>query len=127
MRLNLFFIIFIAVLFFSCASGPVDIPEDATPSKIIQKAQEATDQNKYKMAIEYYQVLLERYGSIGEYYCIGNYEIAFIHYKQKRYTEARQGFEYLLSLYDTSRGSTLPPRFKVLAERILKRMTERGH
>ena len=127
MKLSAVFFILISLLIFSCASGPVVVPEDESPSKIIQSAQEATDANKYRIAIQYYQVLLERYGHLSEFYCIGNYEIAFIHYKQKRFPEARSGFEHLLALYNAEGGETLPRRFKILSEMILTNMSERGH
>jgi outer membrane protein assembly factor BamD (BamD/ComL family) len=122
----LFLVVFISALV-SCVSGPLVVPEDMPPSKIIQRAQEATDINKYKVAIQYYQVLLERYGSNDEYYCIGEYEIAFIHYKQKRYTEARRGFENLLVLYDSEEGKLLPPQFKVLSEKVLATISQKGY
>jgi outer membrane protein assembly factor BamD (BamD/ComL family) len=122
----LFLAVFILALV-SCASGPLAVPEDMPPSKIIQRAQEATDINKYKLAIQYYQVLLERYGGNDEYYCIGEYEIAFIRYKQKRYAEARKGFENLLALYDSEEGKYLPPQFKVLSQKVLDIMNKKGY
>jgi len=121
------FLTAIITAFVSCASGPVQVPEDMTPSKIIQKAQEATDINRYKAAVQYYQILLERYGSVNEYYCIGEYEIAFIRYKQRKYAEARRGFEGLLVLYSAEGGETLPPQFKVLSEKVLARIAQKGH
>ncbi|MCL1815274.1 MAG: tetratricopeptide repeat protein [Treponema sp.] len=119
--------LFIALFFpiFSCTTAPADIPEDTPPTKIIQRAQEAMDTNKYPLAVEYYQILQERYGDIGEYYCTAEYEISFIRYKQKRYAEARRGFENLLALYSEERGQYLPPRFKVLAEKVLLRIDEK--
>ena len=122
--------LFLAVLLLtvgSCATGPVQVPEDTSPTKIIQRAQEATDLNKYKIAVQYYEILLERYGDINEYYCIGEYEIAFIRYKQRRYVEARSGFENLLSLYNSEGGDTLPPQFKILALKVLAKMDEKGY
>ena len=122
---SLFFTALLTI-FVSCTSGPVFVPDDMPPAKIIQLAQEATDTNKYKTAIQYYQILLERYGDIREYYCTGEYEIAFIRYKQKKYSEARKGFDNLLVLYSTE-GETLPPQFRVLAEKVLSRMDEKGY
>lgn len=115
------------MLLTSCASGPVDIPDDMTPAKIIQNAQAATDVNNYKRALQYYEALLERYGDVGEFLCTGKYEIAFIKYKQKKYAEARQGFEELLTRYAGPEGESLPPQFRVLAEKILSQLAERGH
>ena len=127
MKLSPPFFAILVMAMVSCASNIVQVPDDMPPSKIIQKAQEATDINKYKSAIQYYQVLLERYGDVNEYYVTGEYEIAFIRYKQKKYTEARWGFENLLVLYSEEGGETLPPQFKVLAERVLARMNEKGY
>ena len=127
MKPSILFLLVFLLLIFSCASGPINVPEDMTPSKIIQNAQEATDANKYRIAIQYYQVLLDRFGHNSEFYCIANYEISFIHYKQRRYSEARLGFEHLLSLYNAEGGETLPRRFKILSEMILVNITERGH
>jgi len=126
--MKLYPLLFITIIMmFSCTSGPIVIPEDETPSKIIQSAQEATDANKYRIAIQYYQALLERFGDNSEFYCIANYEIAFIHYKQRRFSEARAGFEHLLNLYNAEGGDALPRRFKVLSEMILANLTERGY
>jgi len=113
-------------LLFACASGPVEVPPEMPPSKIVQKAQEAADVNKYNLAREYYLVLLERYGDRDEYLAIAEYEIAFIHYKQKNYSAARNGFETLLSRYKKE-GNTLPLQFNALSEKMLRRLTELGH
>ena len=126
MKLHLLFLTVLIMAMTACASGPVQVPDNTTPSKIIQLAQEATDINRYKIAVQYYQILLERYGSINEYYVTGEYEIAFIRYKQRKYSEARQGLENLLVLYNAEGGETLPPQFKVLSEKVLARMTEKG-
>ena len=126
MKLRFLFLAVMVTAIMSCASGPEDVPDDMPPSKIIQKAQEATDTNKYKIAIQYYQILLDRYGSINEYYVTGEYEIAFIQYKQRKYAEARSGLENLLVLYSAEGGETLPPQFKVLSEKVLDSMKEKG-
>jgi outer membrane protein assembly factor BamD (BamD/ComL family) len=105
----------------------VEIPDDMPPNKLIQNAQEATDINKYKIALQYYGALLERYGDVGEYLATGEYEIAFIHYKQRKYAQARDEFESLLARYSVPDGEPLPSRFKLLTEKVLARMTERGH
>jgi outer membrane protein assembly factor BamD (BamD/ComL family) len=126
MKIRFFLLIPLAALS-SCVTGPVDIPADMPPGKIIQKAQEATDTNKYKIALQYYEALLERYGDSEEYLCTAEYEFAFIRYKQKKYTEARERLEVLLDRYEEPGGESLPPQFRVLAEKVLARITERGH
>jgi outer membrane protein assembly factor BamD (BamD/ComL family) len=102
----------------------VDIPEDMPPNKIIQKAQEASDRNRYKIALQYYEALKERYGDTNEYLCAAEYEIAFIHYKQKKYDEARGEFQSLLARYDGVDGQLLPPHYKILSEKVLSKITQ---
>jgi outer membrane protein assembly factor BamD (BamD/ComL family) len=96
------------------------------PAKIIQRAQEASDLNKYKIALQYYEALRERYGDSGEYLCTAEYEIALIHYKQKKYPDARREFENLLRRYEDVDAALLPPHFKILSEKMLTRLTELG-
>ena len=117
----------LAAFFSACASGPVTAPADMPPVKIIQKAQEASDVNKYKTALQYYEILRERHGDTGEFLVVAEYEIAFIRYKQKQYAEARLGFEDLLARYGRPGGESLPPQFKVLSEKMLARLAELGH
>jgi outer membrane protein assembly factor BamD (BamD/ComL family) len=113
-----------AFAFAACSSGPVIVSEDTPPTKIIQRAQEASDNNKYNTSLQYYEILLERYGSINEYLCTAEYEIAFIHYKQKKYPEARSEFIALLARYEDVDAELLPPQFKVLSEKVIARIDE---
>jgi len=124
MNVRYLLLVFLPLLF-SCASGPVEVPSDMPPAKIIQRAQEASDTNKYKAALQYYQTLLDRYGNEDEYLAVGEYEIAFIHYKQKKYISSRRGFETLLTRYD-QQGNRLPRQFKALSEKMLVRLGELG-
>jgi outer membrane protein assembly factor BamD (BamD/ComL family) len=114
------------VFFVSCVSRPVVIPDDMPPAKLIQKAQEASDTNKYGLSLQYYKALEERYGGDAEYLCTAEYEIAFIQYKQKRYPESRAGLERLHARYDAVDAALLPPHFKILAEKVLSKITEKG-
>jgi outer membrane protein assembly factor BamD (BamD/ComL family) len=46
-------------LFFACAST-LNISEELSPAELIQRAQEASDRNRYNTALQYYQALRER-------------------------------------------------------------------
>jgi tetratricopeptide (TPR) repeat protein len=115
----------------SCASGPVDVPVDMPPAKIVQLAQEATDRNRYNQALQYYHVILERYPfdpNNREYLELSmsaEYGIAFLHYKQKKYVESKQEFLALLSRYGPTDTELLPPQFKILSEKVLVRVEEK--
>jgi outer membrane protein assembly factor BamD (BamD/ComL family) len=119
-------ILLLGCMLASCATGPVEIPQDMTAAKIIQRAQEASDTNKYKIALQYYETLKERYGDSGEYLCTAEYEIAFIHYKQKKYPEAQREFRNLLVRYEDVDAALLPPHFQILSEKMLARLAELG-
>jgi len=114
-----------AMYFAACATGTLNIPYELSPSELIQRAQEASDRNRYNYALQYYQALLERNSTNIDLVCTAEYEIAFIHYKQKKYTQARAGFNALLERYDAPGGEFLPPQFKLLANKVLEQITEK--
>ncbi|MDR2477669.1 MAG: hypothetical protein LBD18_07795 [Treponema sp.] len=114
-----------ALCFFLSASSRALIPDSLSPEELIQRAQEASDRNRYKLALQYYQALLERNLSNIDLVCTAEYEIAFIHYKQKKYTEARSELNALLERYNIPDEELLPPQFKRLATIVLDRITEK--
>jgi outer membrane protein assembly factor BamD (BamD/ComL family) len=108
----------------ACATGPLNISQSLSPSELIQRAQEASDRNRYNHALQYYQALLERNSANAELVCVAEYEIAFIHYKQKKYTQARTELNALLDRY-ASGEENLPPQFSLLAKKVLERIDEK--
>jgi hypothetical protein len=118
-------VLMLAMCLYACAGGPLRISEDLSPSELIQRAQEASDRNRYKVALQYYQVLLERNLYNIDLVCTAEYEISFIYYKQKKYALAKDGFYALLERYDTPDEANLPPQFKLLALKVLERIEEK--
>jgi outer membrane protein assembly factor BamD (BamD/ComL family) len=114
-----------AVYFSACVTGKVNIPDTLSPSELIQRAQEASDKNRYKIALQYYQALYDRNPTNIDLICAAEDEIAFIYYKQKKYAQARAGFDALLERYDTPDENYLPPAFKVLSLKVLERIEEK--
>jgi outer membrane protein assembly factor BamD (BamD/ComL family) len=115
-----------AVLFTAaCAGGGERIPAGLSPAELIQRAQEASDHNRYNLALQYYQTLLDRNPDNIDLVCTGEYEIAFIHYKQKKYALARNGFNKLLERYNTPDAELLPQQFKRLATIVLGSISEK--
>jgi outer membrane protein assembly factor BamD (BamD/ComL family) len=111
-------------LFISCASGPVEISDDITPAKLIQRAQEASDKNHYNQSLQYYQAIIDRFPDSTDAVCAAEYEIAFIHYKQKKYDDSKAEFNALLARYDSPDEELLPQQFKLLARIVLDRIEE---
>ena len=120
-----FFFLALVQCLLACATGAVNIPEDLSPAEIIQRAQEASDRNRYGIALQYYEALLERNSTNIDLVCAAEYEIAFIHYKQKKFQTAREKFNALLERYDAPNGEYLPPQFRVLALKVLQTIDEK--
>ena len=109
----------------ACVTGKLIIPDDLSPAELIQRAQEASDRNRYSHALQYYEALHERNPTNIDLICEAEYEIAFIHYKQKKYGQAREELNALLTRYDTPDDKFLPQHFKLLAKKVLERIDEK--
>jgi outer membrane protein assembly factor BamD (BamD/ComL family) len=108
----------------SCASKPVVIPDDLTVAELIQRGQEASDRNRYAVSLQYYETVIDRFPLDIDSICAAEYEIAFIHYKQKKYDIAKIEFTDLLERYNTPDEVLLPQQFKILSEKILSKVNE---
>jgi len=115
----------LAILAASCATQTVVIPEDLTAAELVQRAQEASDRNRYNTSLQYYETILERFSDDTTYTTAAQYEIAFIHYKQKRYDQSKAAFNALLDRYNSPEEALLPPQYKILAAKILETIAER--
>ena len=118
------YLIPVILLFSACYSVPKDISEDFTAPELIQRAQEASDLNRYKVSLVYYNTILERFPRQMEYVCAAEYEIAFIAYKQKNYEAARSGINGLLQRYNSIDGELLPQQYKILSNIVLAKIDE---
>ena len=104
----------------ACASGRNVIDDNLTPGELVQKAQEESDNNNYEKAARFYNEILERFPDDRAAVCGARYEIAFIYYKQKRYSEAKDEFYALLDLYNDSDGDLLPQKYYILSNIVLE-------
>ena len=112
-------------LFAGSCSTTINIPEGLSPAEMIQRAQEARDRNRYGAAMQYYQALHERNITNINLVCEAEYEISFIQYKQKKYDQAKEGFNALMERYDTPNREALPLQFEILAKKILAAIDEK--
>ncbi len=106
----------------SCASAPEAVPPDLDASTLVQRAQEAADDDKWDTAILYYEALKERFGADPALLAASLYEIAFVEYKRGNTDEARRLFTELLALYAGAPPGAYPDRFRVLAEKLLAKL-----
>ena len=115
--LTILFILFFAA---GCKTTQVNIPEGLNPAEFFQKAQEASSNGKYDIALTYYTTFLERYPDDIQRGIEAEYEIAFIAYKRHDFDKAKQLFEELLDRYSIDASQVLPSWPKVLAQKVLK-------
>ncbi|MDR2468576.1 MAG: outer membrane protein assembly factor BamD [Spirochaetaceae bacterium] len=108
-----------------CFTGPVVIPDNASAQEIIQMGQTAMDRDRYNQAIQYFQAVLERFPYNDAWMCDAEYGVAAVHYKQKKYTLAKEELSALLAKYDASGGSNLPKRYQILARNRLNVIAEK--
>ena len=114
----------VASLAVSCYTGPIVVPDGLTPAELIQRGQEASDKNRYSQSLQYYSAVIERFPFGIDTICAAEYEIAFIHYKQKNYDLAKTEFNDLLERYNVPDGELLPAQFKILSTIVLSKIEE---
>jgi len=113
----------VTLIFSACAS--LNISEDLSPAELIQRAQEASDRNSYNTALQYYYALRDRNKNNIDLIITAEYEIAFIHYKQKKYPQAREELNAVLEYFNTPDEELLPQQFKRLSQIVLKSIDEK--
>lgn len=107
-----------------CNTVPKSIPADLPPHQIVQRGHEASDKGNFPAAIYYYDAAMQRAPTDMSVVCSCEYEIAFIHYKEKKYELAKAGFENLIKRYADPDSAVYPQEFRILAEKILKKTNQ---
>jgi outer membrane protein assembly factor BamD (BamD/ComL family) len=120
MKVSLLLVFFYSVALLGCASAATTIPEGLSPGELVQRAQEESDKSRYDIAANYYNAILERFPDDRAAVCGAQYEIAFIHYKQKKYIEAEGEFYALINRYDSPDGALLPQKYFILSNIVLE-------
>ena len=114
----------LALLAVSCYTGPIVVPDGLTTAELIQRGQEASDKNRHNHSLQYYSALIERFPFDIDSIIAAEYEIAFIHYKQKNYDLAKTELNDLLGRYNVPDEELLPPQFKILSGIVLSKIEE---
>lgn len=115
-----------ALILSSCMTVPYpsEIPADSTVVELSQKGQSALDANNYKAAEVYYQTIIDRYGTDASARISAEFEIAHMRIKKEKWDDARIRLEAIISAYETTGGTALPPEYLVLARNDLARIPE---
>jgi outer membrane protein assembly factor BamD (BamD/ComL family) len=119
-----FALLCLATILYGCKSATAKT-EGLTASELIQRGQEAYDWNNYKLAYQYYSAISSNYPQNIDLVCEAEYEVAHIHYKQRKYSLAREEMDALLDRYDEAGSELLPAKFKILAGIVLTAINEK--
>jgi outer membrane protein assembly factor BamD (BamD/ComL family) len=118
-KISLFFLLVSALAgigFSGCKSAPVVITDNMTSQELIQKGQDAYQNNDDGNALKYYQAVIDRYGSDKAVYVEARYEIGHLYMKQQKYKEAEPIFTEIQEIFRSSLPGTLPAAYNKLAE-----------
>ena len=117
-----FLISFASVCFFSCASTKVEVPDNASSLEIIQLAQTALDKGSTKKSLQYYEILLQRYGMNTAFFIEVRYEIAHIYVNHKKYSKAEPIINEILEIYTASQPGQFPGAYRKLAQKDFEKI-----
>ena len=112
-----------ALLLSSCASGPVQIPSGLSAVEMFQRAQDASDQGNYALAIRYYSLVGNDYPDDVNHVTWASYEIAFLYHKMGKDQVALGRINDLLAAYSKD-ADKLPPAPRVLAVKLKSRLEQ---
>ena len=113
-------------LLFSCSSLPTDetVPANLTPIELNQRAQAELDNGSLRNALEYYKIVIKRYGNDASIRTAAEYEIAHIYISQKKWLEADDMLKAIIDRYEMAGGAGLAPKYLILARKDYKKTQE---
>ncbi|MCI1209382.1 MAG: tetratricopeptide repeat protein [Treponema sp.] len=118
-KLNLFFLlaaVLSSTVIFACKSAPVQIPADKTAAELIQDGQDAYTAGNYEAALQYYQAVIDRFGTDTAIYVEARYEIAHLYMKKEEYRKAEPILNEIKEIFYTTQPGILPAAYDKLAE-----------
>ncbi len=120
------FIAVLSFLSFSCQSTPTAVNQSWSEEMFFKQAQTAVDNNQLSTALFYYEVFLVRFPENHARVIAAEYERAILYKKLGAEDLAIQGLKGVLDSYENSSYVILyPPRYKVLAEKVLAQLEGR--
>ena len=116
-----------AMLSGGCASGPAELNGEIMPAEYFQRGQEATANQDYAGAMEWYAAFRERYAddeSPGQKNLLlwAEYEVAFLHHKMGDDRTAVRLLRELVDRYETPEAVTYDPAPRILALRVISEL-----
>ena len=85
-----FFLVFL--LFLSCGSVKPVYDSSVMVERYFRYAQDARNQRKYKLAIQYYDIIIDNFSSQPDKVASAQYEKGSLYYRMKKYKKAMEMF-----------------------------------
>ncbi len=115
------FVICASAAFLSgCATTPPTASSELTPAEFFQRAQDASENGNFQLAIDYYTLFQQKYPDDKAHQAWASYEIAFSYHKMGNNKKAIELFNQLLDVY--AKGDPLPDGPRILAEKVKARI-----
>ena len=113
-----------AALLAGCVTASPELAEGLTPAEYFQRAQEATAQNDYGLALRWYAAFRERFADDPSPQQMARlvwaeYETAFLHYKMGDDETALRLLHALVRSYEQPAAAAYPDGPRVLALRVI--------
>lgn len=127
--LKYYFLFLILCLFISCKTFPTNknVAENLTPTELKQLAQNEFDKGFSRRAMAYYQILIDRYGTDMSIRISGEYEIAHLNLRKKKWAQAEKMLKQIIERYESSGGAGLVPKYYVLAKNDYAKIQARNN
>ena len=117
------FLLTIAVISSVSCKSTQEIPEDLSAKQLIQSGQDAFENYKYKLALDYFNAVIDRYGDTDmALYVEAKYEIGHLYMKQKKQKLAKPVFEEILEIYSSVLPGTIPAAYQKLSQIELEKI-----
>ena len=113
-----------AALVAGCVTDPPELAEGLTPAEYFQRAQEATAQHDYRLALRWYTAFRERFAdspSPGQMARLlwAEYETAFLYHKMGDDETSLRLLRALVRSYDQPAAADYPAGPRILALRVI--------
>jgi tetratricopeptide (TPR) repeat protein len=110
------------LLLCTCTSAPPEIEPGLQPREYFQRAQDASEADKYKLAVYYYEAFLEAYPEERDRGLWAEYEIALLYEKMGELKQSLRLCDALLARYLSADAQDYPPGPQILAEKVKARI-----
>jgi len=122
MKKTIFTVLLATLALVSCRTTPPVITEKLTVAGYFQKAQDASEEGDYLLALAYYDAFRAEFPNDRDHNLWATYETAFLQYKLEKYDTALEMINGLLDRY--AKETDLPQAPKVLAEKVKAKIIE---